>query len=109
MRMSWLTAFVILYIAGIVISLTLEGKYITSDEANVFHTLMKPEFGNFSNPLAAIGGFFKFTWVFLRALWTVLWWDYSFLTGPWEILRYVGWAGSIAMIYAIIQSLRGGG
>ena len=107
MRTSWLAGFALLFLIGTIISLTLEGQYFGVDDANVFYRLMNPDFGNFSNPLTAIGGFFIMAWTFVQALWAIFWWDYSFLTGSWEILRYAGWALSVSMIVTIVLAVRG--
>ena len=107
MRISWLSGFGLLFFFGMIISLTIEGQYFGATEANVFYRLMNPDFGSFTNPLTAIGGFFILVWTFVQALWAILWWDYSFLTGTWEILRYAGWAVSIAMVVSIVLAVRG--
>lgn len=109
MRISWLTGLALLYLGGMLISLTLEGQYIGADEANVFHGLLNPEFGSFTNPISAIGGFFIAVWGFIQALWAMFTWNYSFLDGPMEIFRYVGWAASIGMIVSLVLAVRGTG
>jgi len=109
MRLSWMTGFALLYLVGMIISLTLEGQYLGVDEANVFYRVMNPNFGSFTNPISAIGGFFIMVWTWIQALWAILTWDYSFLRGSWEVLRYVGWAGSLAMVVSIVLAVRGVG
>jgi len=109
MRIAWTTGFALLYLVGMVISLTIEGQYFGADEANVFYKVMNPEFGSFTNPLTAIGGFFIMVWTWIQALWAILTWDYSFLRDSWEILRFVGLAGSLAMAVSIVMAIRGTG
>lgn len=104
-----MTGFVLLYVVGALISLTLEGQYLGATEAGVLHQLMNPEFGSFTNPLTAIGGFFIMVWNWIQALWAVFTWDYCFFEGSLKIFRYVGWAGSIAMIVALVLAVRGTG
>ena len=109
MRVSWMMGFALLYLVGMIISLTIEGQYLGVDEANVFHKVMNPEFGSFTNPLSAIGGFFIMVWTWIQALWAILTWDYSFLRDSWQVLRYVGLAGSLAMVVSIVLAVRGVG
>ena len=109
MRTSWMAGFGLLFFCGMLISLTIEGLYMGTDTTNVFYRVMNPNFGSFSNPLLAIGGFFIMVWTWIQALWAILWWDYSFLTGSWEILRYAGWSVTIAMVVSIVLAVRGTG
>ena len=109
MRLSWMTGFALLYLVGVVISLTLEGQYFGTAEHSVFYDVMNPKLGSFVNPLSAIGSFFIMVWTWIQALWAILTWDYSFLRDAWKILRYVGWAGSLAMVVSIVLAVRGVG
>ena len=107
MRVSWTAGFGLLFITGMLISATMEGLYMSSDTSNIFYQVMNPDFGSFTNPLTAVGGFFIMVWVWIQALWAIFWWDYSFLSGSWEILRYFGWAVSLAMVVSIVLAVRG--
>lgn len=109
MRIAWMTGLVLLYVIGMVISLTLEGEFLGSSETTVLYRLMNPEFGSFTNPLSAIGGFFIMIWNWIQAVWDILTWDYSFFRGSLETFRYVGWAGSIAMVVSLVLAVRGTG
>lgn len=96
-----------LHLLGTAISLTLEGQYIGAGLVDTFFRVMRPEFGSFSNPLIAVGGFFIMVWAWVQALWAVFWWDYSFLTGYWEVLKYAGWCISIGVVVGIVLAVRG--
>ena len=109
MRTSWLMAFSILAFCGMLISVTLEGLYIGTDETHVFWKIMNPDFASYTNPLLAVGGFFIWAFGFVQALWIIFFWDYSFLEGPFEILRMFGWAISLAMVVSLVLALRGTG
>ena len=109
MRTSWLAGFGLLALCGMIISATIEGAYIGTDSTNVFYQAMNPSFGSFTNPLTAVGGFFIMAWVYVQAIWAIFWWDYAFLEGSWEILRYFGWAVSISMVVSLVLAVRGTG
>jgi len=98
-----------LFLIGTIISLSLEGQYAGTGMTDTFFRMMRPSFGSFTNPLAAIGGFFIMVWAWIQAFWAVIWWDYSFLTGVWEILRYFGWCLSIGVIVSLVLAVRGTG
>jgi len=107
MRITWVVGLLLLFLVGTLISITLEGEYIGTDTTNVFYKLMRPDFGQFTNPLSAIGGFFLLVWDWLQAFWSVFWWDYSFFVGTWAILKYVGWCISIGIVVSLVLAIRG--
>ena len=109
MRTTWVVGICMLHLIGTVISLTIEGQYLGTDTTSTFFRMMRPEFGSFSNPLTAIGGFFIMVWAWVQALWAVFWWDYSFFAGYWEILQYLGWCVSIGIIVSLVLAVRGTG
>lgn len=109
MRISWFTAIGLLFLVGTIISVTLEGEYVGADTSNVFYSIMNPEFMEYTNPLTAIGGFFVYVLTWVKGIWKMLWWDYSFLTGSWELLRYAGWAISTAFVIGLVMAIRGVG
>lgn len=109
MRTTWIVGIFMLHLLGTAISLTIEGRYLGTGLVDTFFRVMKPEFGSFSNPLTAIGGFFIMVWAWMQALWAVFWWDYSFFTGYWEVLQYVGWCVSIGIIVSLVLAARGVG
>jgi len=109
MRTTWIVGLCMLFFIGTGISLTLEMQYAGTGVIDVFFALMKPDFSSFTNPLTAVGGFFIMVWDWIDAMWKVLWWDYSFFTGSWEILKYLGWCVSIGLIVSIVLAVRGTG
>ena len=104
-----MVGFGMLYLAGTFISLTLEQQYIGSDTTSVFFRMLQPPFVEGGGVLSNIWGVFKVTGVWIEAVWSMLWWDYSFLTGTWAALRYIGWAMSIGLATAVILAIRGVG
>ena len=109
MRTFLLIALAILFLAGTVISETIEGSFIGATETTVLYNAMNPAFTTTSNPLTAIAGFFMAVWGWIQALWTMFTWDYSFLTGTFALIRYFGWCVSIGMIVSIVLAVRGTG
>lgn len=109
MRISWFAAIALLFILGTFISVTLEGQFIGADTTSVFYDIMNPDFMEYTNPLTAIGGFFIYVLAWVKGIWAVLWWDYSFFTGSWVVLRYVGWAISTAFVIGLVMAIRGVG
>ncbi len=107
MRTTWIVGITMLFFLGTAISLTLEKQYAGTGIIDTFFTLMRPDFSSFTNPLTAIGGFFIMMWDWIKALWSVFWWDYSFFVGSWEILKYLGWCVSIGIIVSIVLAIRG--
>lgn len=109
MRITWVVGFGMLYLGGTLISLTLEQQYIGADTTSIFFRIMQPEFVEGGGILSNIWGVFKISFVWIQALWAMFWWDYSFLTGTWAVLRYIGWCLSIGMAVAIGMAIRGVG
>jgi len=109
MKTSYIIAAALLWLGGMFISNTLDQQYLGTDTTTPLFTLLNPSFGSFSNPLTAIGGFFILMWSWVQALWIMFWWDYSFLSGSWEILKYVGWCFSLGIVVSIIMAVRGVG
>ena len=109
MRTTWVVGIAMLYLVGSMMSLTLEGEYLGTGVTDTFFRIMRPEFATFTNPLTAIGGFFVWVWAWVQALWAMFSWNYAFLTGYWEVLRYVGWCVSMGVVVSLILAIRGTG
>ena len=109
MRTTWLVGFPMLWVIGTYISVTIEMQYPGTDTADLFYAMLRPDFGSFTNPLTAIGGFFMVVWDWIQALWIMVWWDYSFLTGVWEVLKLFGFCLSLAWVVSLVLAIRGTG
>lgn len=109
MRTNWIVGFVMLFFIGTVISLTLELQYLGTDTTDNFLGLMRPDFGAYTNPLTAVGGFFIMVWSWVQAFWKMVWWDYSFFSGYWVGFKYLGWTISIGIIFSLVLAVRGVG
>lgn len=108
MRLTWIVGLLDLNLIGQLISLTLEGQYLSSDTSSSFYALISFSFSQYTNVVSQIGGFFIVSWDIIRVLWDMFWWDYYFLTGPWVIFRLIGIACSIALAITIVMALRRG-
>lgn len=129
MRMTWTVGILMLFFIGTGISLTLENEYIGAEvqyedvagnpcEASAedaepvgvisqFKILIQPGFVKGGD--IPIIGFFIMVWGWLQAFWSAFWWDYSFFTGTWMVLKYLGWSISIGVVVAMVMAIRGVG
>jgi len=108
MRVWFLVGTFVLFIVGSYISFTLDKEFLGSDTTGTLHSLMiEIDFSEYTNPLTAVGGFFTVVGSWIKALWSCLWWDYSFFEGTWKILKYAGWALSIGLIAQVVGLFRG--
>lgn len=108
--MYFLIAMIFLYLIGTIISTTIDGTWMTAtDVAPIWGLMTQLGFSESSGLIQGIVGFITVPWTFVSFLWTVLSWNYGFLTdaGPWSMLRYFGWALSIGMVYSVMALLRG--
>lgn len=110
MRPAWLTGMCWLWFGVTVVTVICEGTWIGATEASILTRLMKPNFaqGGVGLPLIDnVIGFFYVVRDYLVALFDILTWNYTFVTGVWVFLRYLASFCSIATIWAMITSIRG--
>lgn len=103
MRSARLEMMGLIYLVGVVISLSIQAQFPT-DAGNLFHTIMNVEWAQFANPLGVITGFVVVVKGIIEAIIGILIWDYSFFVGGYQIFQYVGWVFSFAIIIALILS-----
>jgi hypothetical protein len=60
-----------------------------------------------TNPISFVIGVFNIVWNYIKLLWNILWWNYSFLTGFWAVFKYLGWCISLGLIVTLVMALRG--
>ena len=109
MRMSWMTSMGLLFLIGTIISVTIQGQYVGADTTNVFNLALDVSFLQYTNPVEAVAGFFVDIGEFLRALWAMFVWEYSFFTGSFAIFRVAGIAVSLAFMVTLVLAIRGVG
>ena len=109
MRTLFIVGMILAFFVGGLISQTIDyqNSYMNPDSHNMFVLLLEPEF--VTGGSIPVIGFFVIAWEWLQAIWVALSWDYSFFTGYWEILRYVGWCFSIGFIVSLVLAVRGTG
>jgi len=85
-----------------------EGESEIVSGSGVLYDLMTVPRLDTSNPIGFAWSAVVITGSFVGALWNMLWFNYSFFTGAWSIVRMVVfWPLSIAMILSIILAIRG--
>lgn len=125
MRITLLIGLAMLWLIGTLISLTLEGSYLGQEaqyEIQMIHgvptqvrvgttstldKLMKPEFSEMTNPISFVVGVFNVVWDYVGLIWNMLWWNYVFFTGAWEIFKYFGWGISLGVVVSLVLAIRG--
>jgi len=91
-------------VAGTLLSGLLEQQYLGSAEAGVFYRLLTGyKEIEFTNPLVAVGTFVSVGWEYVKAIWTMFWWNYAFFEGTWGIVKYaIFWPISIGLIVSLV-------
>jgi len=100
------------------ISLTLEQTYIGQEiqydnsgtaigTTSVLDSLMSPQFEQVSNPVTFVVAIFNVTWDYLKAIWQMLWWNYSMFTGVWAIFKTIGRCISLGVVVSLVLAIRG--
>ena len=105
MRSNWLTGMMILWFIVTLVSLILDSQYIGANETSELNLLLHPGF--IEGASIPFVGFFIVTWEYISTFIGMLFFNYSFLTGSWEILKIFGWILSVATIIGLVISLRG--
>ena len=78
-------------------------------EAGVFTSLLSQyKELDFSNVFTGVFSVLQVGWGYLKLVWSLFWWDYSFFYGTYEIIRYFCWTISIGIIVALILSVTRG-
>lgn len=105
MSTRWVVGILLLWFTVTLVSLILDAQYLGAEETSNLNTLMHPEF--LEGASIPFIGFFIVAWSWIRVLFDAITFNYSFLTGTWAILKYVGWCLSIATIAGFVLALRG--
>ena len=105
MRSNWLMGVMILWFILTIVSLILDVQYVGVEQTSALNTLLHPGF--IEGASIPFVGFFIVTWEYISTFIGMLFFNYSFLTGSWEILKIFGWILSVATIIGLVISLRG--
>ena len=113
MATKWLIGMVTLWIICTVISLFLEAQQYGSSEVATLYTLLTPDIPSFWNPIGAAIAYITVAWDYISVFWSMFWWDYSFFTGGWELVRFILFiplsAGIIvSLVFATIRGVSSG-
>jgi hypothetical protein len=108
MKTGWLIFIITLWIAcTIICSVGEMASPISESDAGVFYGLTHVDFSRYHIPIVdqVVGGL-EFTWEFIQVLWTIFWFNYSFFTGNWLLVKYVFFLPvSIGLIITIIVAV----
>jgi len=109
LRTTWIVGLLVAYLGGAIIDQTLmyQAEYISTEATHSFFGLLQPSFTEGGGiPLI---GFFIVVWEWIQFFWYILSWDFGFLQGNFEILRYVLWCISTGIIVSFVLAIRGTG
>jgi hypothetical protein len=87
---KWLIGVFMLFAICTVFSQIIEQTYFTNSHVTtLYDALMTFKAISLANPLAAFWGIIVGLGQVLHAIWTAFIWDYSFLQGSWQIVRWL--------------------
>jgi uncharacterized membrane protein YedE/YeeE len=87
---KWLIGTFMLFAICTMFSQIIEGTYFAdSHVTTLYDALMSFKAISFANPLTAIWGILVGLGQVLHAIWTAFIWDYSFLQGGYQLLRWL--------------------
>ena len=89
MSTKWLIGLATLWMICTITSLFLEAQQYGTGQLTTLYALLSPDFPSLSNPIGLIIAVISVAPEYLDYLWDLLWWNYSFFTGGWEIVKYV--------------------
>lgn len=103
MSNKWLVGMLTLGFGLTLLSLLLEGAYLGADSIGELATLMNP---GFLEGTEEQGGVFVIAWNVIGLIPDMLFFNYSFLTGSWVIIKYIGWLLSAATMLVLMIALK---
>jgi hypothetical protein len=87
---KWLIGVFMLFAICTVFSQIIEQTYFTNSHVTtLYDALMTFKAISLANPLGAFWGIIVGLGQVLHAIWTAFIWDYSFLQGSWQIVRWI--------------------
>jgi hypothetical protein len=113
LKTSWLIGVLALFIVMSLISGILELQYLsgTADQEGIFERLFAPPVVTSGNVIGIVWSGITTTWDSLTAFWDLLWFNYTFFTGAYGIVRWIVFFPiSIALILTLsLAAIRGVG
>jgi hypothetical protein len=100
----------VMFLVGVFILLggIAENTTIGSTAITMYDNLLHPSIQISWNPIGVIASVMQVSWTYLSAFFNILAWNYPFLTGQWENIKYIIlYPVSIAVIVGIIAMLLG--
>ena len=112
MKMSWLIGITSLFIVLSLISGVIEGVYLggAEDTQTVLESLFSPATPSTTTLLGIDVTALAATWNWFTALFGLLFFDYAFFDGEWQIIRWiifipVGLATVISIVLALVRGV----
>lgn len=102
---KWFMFFAIFFLCGSLLSGITEYQYLGSDATGSIYGLMIWREISFNDPLSFLFSVPIAGWSFIKSLWVLFSWDYSFFDGDLVIFRYLGWCISLGLIVTFIMSV----
>lgn len=108
MSTKWLIGLAMIYLIATITSQIIEYGYAGTAVSTTFWSAMTSFEGiEFSNPITAVYTIIVGFVNIVKALFNMLLWNYSFLTGELVIIRYFLWSISLGMIVSLLLAVRG--
>lgn len=88
---KWLVAVATIFLGCTLWCGVCEGSYLAgTDIAGLFRTLMSPSWSMLINPFQL--------WNYITNFWKMLWFDYAFFHGDWQIVQFAFQCISLALV-----------
>jgi hypothetical protein len=102
---KWFAFFAIMFLVCSILSGITEATYLGSSESGAIYQLMFWREMSFNDPFSFVFSVPIAGWSFIKALWQLFSWDYSFFDGQLAVFRYMGWCISLGLIVTFIMSI----
>jgi hypothetical protein len=109
MSPKWIIGILMAMIVMQLICGVCEMSYGFGDTPSRIQTFLSPPVPSYSNPAQAVFAYITVGWEWLSNLFWMFWWDYSFFSGSWQMVRYIFFlpisVGVVVMI--VLVAMRG--
>lgn len=102
---KWFTFFALMFLVCSILSGITEATYLGTAETGAIYKLMIWREISFNDPFSFLFSVPIAGWDFIKALWVLFSWDYSFFDGNMIVFRYMGWCVSLGLIVSFIMSI----
>ena len=103
MSPKWIAGMVLFWLVITIVSLIGDFAYLGGDESSLIGRLLNP---GYIEGTEEQGGVFAMSWEYVEVFFNMLFLNYSFLTGVWEVIKYIYWALAIGTIVRLAIDLK---